>query len=416
MFILREILLIIIFKIISFKKLENSSNKVLINCYLINSINDINRYIPLKVVKENNYCLFVNFAVTNPLKIIKLYFDLSKKNINFFSKYENLSLMDFLKEFKELVFFKTKFPEQLFYDGLDYLDLFKISNFQLSYFRSSLGGALNKVSSENLLEREDDLNFFNIGENHNLDRGIHYAFNKSVKNKSLYFLSVPPKKQDRFMFTVESELSAGVTPFDILSSFNLNENDFPRDKNLKLHHFPAIRYEHLFKRKKNNQKPYVSNVLGIFMPYSYEDSEFILNTIFDLEDFFKEFILKVKLHPASKSNKKLEKKLAQYANELHIDRSIDLVFESEFIITGNSGIIIDCMFQNKPCFIFSKSGFPYDFLSTKNSFIWKDKEELKNMVSMKVNNLHDKNTENYFEFIYPSSENVRTKIEEILNL
>ena len=37
--------------------------------------------------------------------------------------------MDFLKEFKELVFFKTKFPEQLFYDGLDYLDLFKISNF-----------------------------------------------------------------------------------------------------------------------------------------------------------------------------------------------------------------------------------------------------------------------------------------------
>ena len=78
------------------------------------------------------------------------------------------------------------------------------------------------------------------------------------------------------MFTVESELSAGVTPFDILSSFNLNENDFPGDKNLKLHHFPAIRYEHLFKRKKNNQKPYVSNVLGIFMPYSYEDSEFIL--------------------------------------------------------------------------------------------------------------------------------------------
>ena len=74
------------------------------------------------------------------------------------------------------------------------------------------------------------------------------------------------------------------------------------------------------------------------------------------------------------------------------------------------------MFQNKPCFIFSKSGFPYDFLSTKNSFIWKDKEELKNMVSMKVNNLHDKNTEDYFEFIYPSSENVRTKIEEILNL
>ena len=78
--------------------------------------------------------------------------------------------MDFLKEFKELVFFKTKFPEQLFYDGLDYLDLFKISNFQLSYFRSSLGGALNKVASENLLEKEDDLNFFNIGENHNLDR------------------------------------------------------------------------------------------------------------------------------------------------------------------------------------------------------------------------------------------------------
>ena len=93
--------------------------------------------------------------------------------------------MDFLKEFKELVFFKTKFPEQLFYDGLDYLDLFKISNFQLSYFRSSLGGALNKVSSENLLEREDDLNFFKLSAQASI--GIEYFFGKlSVRAAYLY--------------------------------------------------------------------------------------------------------------------------------------------------------------------------------------------------------------------------------------
>ena len=48
----------------------------------------------------------------------------------------------------------------------------------------------------------------------------------------------------------------------------------------------------IYLKEKNNQKPYVSNVLGIFMLYSYEDSEFILNTIFDLEDFLKNSFLK----------------------------------------------------------------------------------------------------------------------------
>ena len=65
--------------------------------------------------------------------------------------------------------------------------LFKISNYQIS-FRNSLGDCSKCFVAEKIAKQNSKINFFNIGENQTLDKGLNFELQKYNSNLSSYFV------------------------------------------------------------------------------------------------------------------------------------------------------------------------------------------------------------------------------------
>ena len=400
-------------------KIPNLNKKIIVSSYLVNSAEELERYLPKKFTKINNkeVVFYINFLSRNPLKIKKLHLELNKKNIPYISKYHILSLKDFFREILNITFSKFKYPKNI-KESWNHYSFFKISNYQISFFRNSLGGALNKAAAEKIAKQNSKINFFNIGENQTLDKGLNFGLQKYNSNLNSYFVqSYLPRRLDHFMFPNTLEIAGKVISPKVLSPFNFLEHYFDDDILFKL--IPAFRYSYLWNDVsiENSSK---LKIISIFLPNSPEEANRIFLNTLDVLNEFKEYEWQVKLHPTGANNKKFIKDInSKGILKLSSESSFDLILKSEIIITGNSGIILDCLFLKKTCLVFSDVNlFPVENLENLNIFsTWSSHNELSHLIEKYKNNEEDLNKKNSykntFKLIEPNAENMKLLFEDL---
>lgn len=383
LFTLKEISTFFLFKLLTKNINYDLNNKLLISSYVLNNTNELDRVIPFESLLESKkeVVFFVNFVSRNPLKIFFLSRDLKKKNINFLSKYSLLTLRGFITEIKNVVFPKITYPISSKSCEIDSFYFFKLSNQQQSFYRNSLAGALNKAAAEKIGSENTRITFLNIGENQTLDKGLNYGFNKSNSECNSYFLqNYLPRRLDFFMFPNKQELIAKVVPPIIFSPFSFISEKIEKDFSFKK--IPAFKYSNLWEVDdlKNKKEESVS----IFLPQSPNESSRIINEVLSVIKEFKNLSWKIKFHPMGVENKKLIKDLKNCQSlEISDKNSNELLKESQLVITGNSGVMVDCVYLKKHCFIFSEINLiPIEFLENyKNFYAWSKSKQLKTLIN-----------------------------------
>ena len=419
LFTVKEIIVLFLLNPLSKNKIPNLSEKIIVSSYLINSIEDLERYFPMKFTKVKNkeVVFYINFLSRNPLKIKKLHLELEKRNIPFISKYYILSYKDILKEVINIIFTRINYPKTKKVTW-DIYTFFKITNFQLSFFRNSLGGALNKVGAEKIAKQNTKINFFNIGENQALDKGLNFGFKKNNSNLNSYFVqSYLPRRLDNFMYPNALEIKGNVISSKVLSPFSFLENKF--DDAISFQSIPAFRYSYLWNdiSKQTSSK---LKIISIFLPNLPDEAnrifKFTLNTIKKI----KSYEWQIKLHPTGANNKKFINDINSNASlKQSFETSFDLISKSEIIITGNSGVILDCLFLKKKCLVFSDLNlFPIENLENFHNFsTWSSNEELNSLIenydSKKKEQNKENSFQNKFELIKPSKDKMNTFLENL---
>ncbi len=419
LFALKEIIILFLLNPFSKSKVPNLFKKILVSSYIINSIDDLERYFPEKFtkIKNSEVIFYINFLSRNPLKIKKLHDELKKRNIPFISKYKILSFIDFLREVLNIIFSSFIYPESK-KGSWDHYPFFKLSNKQLSFFRNSLGGALNKAAAEKIARLNSKINFFNIGENQTLDKGLNFGLQKHSSNLNSYFIqSYLPRRLDNFMYPNTFEIKGKVISSKVLSPFSFLEHHFIDEVSFKS--VPAFRYSYLWNNvsRKNSSE---LKIISIFLPNSPEEANKIFFKASKIINKFKAYEWQIKLHPTGVNKGKFINEInSNLSLKESLETSFELILKSDIVITGNSGIILDCLYLEKTCLVFSDVNlFPIEVLENfKNFSTWSSKDELSNLINNFKNIKDEINKtnpyENTIQLIKPDTKKMKLLLEDL---
>lgn len=421
LFTLKEISAFLLFKLFIKNVNYDLNNKLLISSYLLNDIKELDRVIPSKFLSDSKkeVVFFVNFVSRNPFKIFFLSRDLERKNINYLSRYSLLTFKDFVTEIRNIFFPKIIYPSFRKSSNIDFFYFFRLSNNQKSFYRNSLAGALNKAAAEKIGSENSHIIFLNIGENQTLDKGLNYGFNKSNSKCFSFFLqNYLPRRLDFFMFPNKQELIAKVVPPTIFSPFSFISEKIENAFSFKK--IPAFKYSNLWEVDDSKNKK--ENFVSIFLPNSPNESSTIIKEVLEVIKEFKNLSWKIKLHPMGVENEKLLKYLKSYEFiEVSYANSNELIKKSKIVITGNSGVMVDCIYQKKQCFIFSEINLiPIEFLENhKNFYAWSKSKELRALINNYLES--DKKIDqtyksDEFNLVEPNRKNMSFFLNELIKI
>ena len=421
LFTLKEISAFLLFKLFIKNVNHDLNNKLLISSYLLNDIKELDRVIPSKFLSDSKkeVVFFVNFVSRNPFKIFFLSRDLERKNINYLSRYSLLTFKDFVTEIRNIFFPKIIYPSFRKSSNIDFFYFLRLSNNQKSFYRNSLAGALNKAAAEKIGSENSHIIFLNIGENQTLDKGLNYGFNKSNSKYFSFFLqNYLPRRLDFFMFPNKQELIAKVVPPTIFSPFSFISEKIENAFSFKK--IPAFKYSNLWEVDDSKNKK--ENFVSIFLPNSPNESSTIIKEVIEVIKEFKNLSWKIKLHPMGVENEKLLKYLQSYEFiEVSYANSNELIKKSKIVITGNSGVMVDCIYQKKQCFIFSEINLiPIEFLENhKNFYAWSKSKELRALINNYLESdkkIDQSYKSDEFNLVEPNRENMSFFLNELIKI
>ena len=161
-----------------------------------------------------------------------------------------------------------------------------------------------------------------------------------------------PRRLDFFMFPNKQELIAKVVPPTIFSPFSFISEKIENAFSFKK--IPAFKYSNLWEVDDSKNKK--ENFVSIFLPNSPNESSTIIKEVLEVIKEFKNLSWKIKLHPMGVENEKLLKYLKSYEFiEVSYVNSNELIKKSKIVITGNSGVMVDCIYQKNNVLFFQKS-------------------------------------------------------------
>ena len=153
------------------------------------------------------------------------------------------------------------------------------------------------------------------------------------------------------MYPNASEIKGKVISSKVLSPFGFLENKF--DDAISFQPIPAFRYPYLWNDipKQTSSK---LKIISIFLPNLPDEANRIFKLTLNTINKIKSYEWQIKLHPTGANNKKFINDINSNASlKQSLETSFDLISKSEIIITGNSGVILDCLFLKKRCLVFS---------------------------------------------------------------
>ena len=121
-------------------------------------------------------------------------------------------------------------------------------------------------------------------------------------------------------------------------------------------------------------------------------------------------------------NEKLLKYLKSYEFiEVSYVNSNELIKKSKIVITGNSGVMVDCIYQKKQCFIFSEINLiPIEFLENhKNFYAWSKSKELRALINNYLESdkkIDQSYKSDEFNLVEPNRENMSFFLNELIKI
>ena len=222
----------------------------------------------------------------------------------------------------------------------------------------SIEALLNYRFVKKLKQNETNIKYFiNWWENQPLDKSLNFSLNKYYKNVPVVgYLGYVPRNLEINLFPFENEVISGVIPktiavigegyIELIKKFT---------KNIDVFVFPALRFDHLWESKlsvKQNNKTIVV-ALPILLKESIEILETLIKVNF-LDDNKKQIKVLIKSHPAVDKHI-LINHFNYPSNFEFVDKNtIDLMYNSDLMISGISSICLESICIGLPLIIIEK--------------------------------------------------------------
>ena len=298
--------------------------------------------------EERSLTFFVPTLTSIPsCDIISAYKELRESDKNYLIKEDYLKFDDLifaiLHSFR-IIFLKIK---SVSFQGMDISPLIKEEILTFNGFQNAVEALLNfrfaKALKNNRINLRLVINWF---ENQVVDKGWNAGFSLFYPNIStigyrgyvqsdLYLCSIPSKCENINNVLPREIAIIGKELCDPIKEF---------DSTLKIKIAPALRFSHLWENHVFIPSPKYFTIL-FAMPYSWEESEQIFQTLFNNLDFLTNNNFRIIIKPHPTMNIKYVKKMIG-SNQSNIfslvDESfIDCLSKSNMVISGMSGAVIE---------------------------------------------------------------------------